>query len=76
VFRPDLPTSLNTLPSRLGDLGRREEALTGIEEVVTIWRELAARWRRAYDHQLEQLLRVVAWLEHAEDLGNASSREP
>jgi hypothetical protein len=76
VFRPDLATPLNTLPSRLGDLGRREEALTGIEEVVTIWRELAARWRRAYDHQLEQSLRVVAWLEHAEDLGNASSREP
>lgn len=53
MFRPDLARSLNTLPARLGDLARREEALTGIGEVVTIWRELAARWRGAYDHRLE-----------------------
>jgi hypothetical protein len=60
VFQPDLATSLNTLPTLLGDLGGREEALTGIEEILTIWRELAARWRGAYDHQLEQSSRVVA----------------
>ena len=38
MFRPDLAMSLNTLSIRLGGLGRREEALTGIKEAVTIWR--------------------------------------
>ena len=34
--------SLNNLSVRLGDLGRREEALAAIEEAITIRRELAA----------------------------------
>ena len=37
-----LAGSLNNLSLRLADLGRREEALTAIEEAVTICRELAA----------------------------------
>ena len=36
-----LATSLNNLSLRLADLGRREEALTAIEEAVTIRRQLA-----------------------------------
>jgi hypothetical protein len=35
--------SLNTLPIRLGGLGRREEALTGIKQAVTIWRSWLRR---------------------------------
>ncbi len=58
------------------ELGQREDALTASEEAVTIRRELAARWRGAYDHEPEQPLRVGAWIEHSEDLGDASSREP
>ncbi len=37
-----LAMSLNNLSNRLGDLGRREEALAAIQEAVTIRRELAA----------------------------------
>ena len=37
-----LAGSLNNLSVRLGDLGRREEALAAIQEAVTIRRELAA----------------------------------
>jgi hypothetical protein len=49
-------------------------ALTGIKEVVTMWRELATRWRSAYDHELEQSLRVVAWPEHGEDVSGVTFR--
>ena len=76
AFRPDLATSLNNLSVRLADLGRREEALAAIQEAVTIRRELAARWPDAYRHELEQSLQVAAWLEHGEDLSDASPREP
>jgi Tetratricopeptide repeat len=37
-----LARSLNDLSVRLGDLGRREQALAAIQEAVTIYRELAA----------------------------------
>jgi tetratricopeptide (TPR) repeat protein len=76
AFGPDLAGSLHNLSIQLSGLGRREEALAAIEEAVTIRRELAARWPAAYRHKLEQSLRVVARLEHDEDLGDASSREP
>ena len=76
AFRPDLATSLNDLALRLGELGRRVDALAAIEEAVTIRRELAARWPDAHHNELEQSLRVVAWLEHGEDLSDASPREP
>ena len=68
--------SLNNLSLRLADLGRREEALAAIQEAVTIRRELAARWPDAYQHELEQSLRVAAWLEHGEDPSDASPQEP
>ena len=42
--------SLTNLAVRLGELGRREDALAAIQEAVTIYRELAARWPDAY-HQ-------------------------
>jgi len=76
AFRPDLAMSLNNLAIYLADLGRREEALAAIQEAVTIRRELAARWPDAYHHELEQSLQVAAWLEHGEDLSDASPWEP
>src|SRR5208283_5421087 len=76
AFRPDLATSLNNLAIRLGDLGRREDALAAIQDAVTIRRELAARWFDAHGRELERSLRVAAWLEHGEDLSDASPREP
>jgi len=69
VFRPDLARSLNNLAAGLAGLGRPEEALAASQEAVTIRRELAASWPDAYHHDLEQSLRVVAWLEHGEDPG-------
>jgi Tetratricopeptide repeat len=51
-------TSLNNLSLRLGDLGRAKDALAAIEEAAQVYRELAARWPDAYDHQLEQSLEV------------------
>ncbi len=68
--------SLNDLSVRLGDLGRREEALAAIQEAVTIRRELAARWPDVYHRELERSLQIAAWLESGEDLNDASSREP
>jgi Tetratricopeptide repeat len=74
AFRPDLARSLHNLSNRLADLGRPQDALDAGEEAVTIRRELAARWPDAYRHELEQSLRVVAWLQHGES--NASSTHP
>ncbi|MEV7319314.1 tetratricopeptide repeat protein [Streptomyces sp. NPDC093970] len=42
TFLPHLATSLNNLSIRLRALGRREEALTAIEEAATTYRKLAA----------------------------------
>jgi Tetratricopeptide repeat len=72
----DLAMSLNNLAASLADLGRREDALAAIEEAVGIRRDLAARWPDVYQHELEQSLRLVAWLEQEEDLSNASPPEP
>jgi Tetratricopeptide repeat len=68
--------SLNNLSNRLADLGRREDALATIEEAVTIHRELATRWPGAYQRELEQSLRNVAWLEQGGDDSDASPQEP
>jgi hypothetical protein len=76
AFRHGLAMSLNNLAVQLGELGRPEEALAAIQEPLTIRRELAARQPDAYQHELEQSLRVVAWLEHGEDLSDASPPEP
>jgi CHAT domain-containing protein/tetratricopeptide (TPR) repeat protein len=43
AFLPDLAMSLNNLGNRLGDLGRREEALTAAEEAMRIRRRLARK---------------------------------
>ncbi|MFE2997231.1 tetratricopeptide repeat-containing serine protease family protein [Nocardia sp. NPDC059246] len=40
-FMPDLAGSLNNLSNRLADVGRREDALTTVEESVTVYRGLA-----------------------------------
>ena len=72
AFRPDLATSLNNLSVMLAGLGRREDALAAIEEAVTIRRELASKWPAAHHHELEESLRVVACLEHGENLSDAS----
>ncbi|MGH3204608.1 MAG: tetratricopeptide repeat protein [Streptosporangiaceae bacterium] len=74
AFRPHLATSLNNLAARLAGLGRREDALGVIQEAVIIRRELAVRRPDAYQQQLEQSLRVVAWLEAGGDLSDASRR--
>jgi len=56
--------------------GNRSWALAAIQEAADIRRELAARWPDVYHHELEQLLQITAWLEHGEDLNDASPREP
>ena len=61
---------------RLGELERREDALAAIQEATNLYRELAARWPDAYHQELEQSLRVAAWLEHGEDHSDAAPREP
>ena len=66
-------TSLNTLSFGLVGLGRQKNTLAAIEEAVTIRRGLAARWPDAYHYQLEQSLRVVAWVQHGES--DASPRD-
>lgn len=40
AFLPNLATSVNNLALRLGELGRREEALTASEEATDIRRRL------------------------------------
>jgi hypothetical protein len=57
---------------RLGELGRREETLAASAEAAEIYRELAARWSDAHHQELEQSLRVAAWLEHGEDHSDAA----
>jgi tetratricopeptide (TPR) repeat protein len=71
AFRPGLAASLANLSLSLSRLGRREEALAASQEAVAIRRELAARWPYAYIHELETL-RVASWLDHGEDLGEAT----
>jgi hypothetical protein len=59
MFRPDLATSLNTLSIRLDGLGPAGEGAGRDQRSRHYLAELAARWRGAYDHELEQSLRVV-----------------
>ncbi|HET8681204.1 MAG TPA: hypothetical protein VFM54_04945 [Micromonosporaceae bacterium] len=64
AFLPDLATSLNNLSIRLGELGRREDALTAIEEAVHIRRQLAVRWPGVYQQQLDESVEVLAWVKN------------
>jgi Tetratricopeptide repeat len=71
AFHADLANSLNNLALWLSDLGRREEALAASQEAVSIRPELAVGWPDAYRDDLEEPSRVVALLDHGEDLGGA-----
>jgi hypothetical protein len=75
AFRPDLALALNNLAVRLGELGRWEEALAASQEAAGTYRELAAQLPDAYQRELEQSLQVAAWLEHGENVSNASLGE-
>jgi hypothetical protein len=54
----------------------RNAALAAIQEAVDVYRDLAARWPDGYQHELEQSLQRVAWLEHGEDFTDPSPQEP
>ena len=66
-----LAMSLNSLSNRLGDLGRREEALAAIQEAITIGRELAAArpdaFRPDLAMSLHNLATILAGLGRRED---------
>src|SRR5664280_3452397 len=68
AFRRTWP-ALTNLSNRLGEMGRREDALAAGSKAIDIRRELAARWPDAHHHELEQSLRVAALLKHARELG-------
>ena len=53
---PDLANSLNNLSIRLGELGRREDALAAIEEAAGLYRELAAARPDAFGPDLAMSL--------------------
>ncbi len=76
AFRPDLALALTNLAASLASLGRRDDALAAIQEAVTIRRELVTRWPDIYHHELEQSLRIAAWLGDGENLSIGSLREP
>jgi hypothetical protein len=68
-----LASCLESLWVRLKGWGRREEALAAVEETVGVYRELAVRSPDAYRQDLDRLRQVAAWLEHGEDISDASS---
>uniref|UniRef100_UPI002AD336C5 tetratricopeptide repeat protein n=1 Tax=unclassified Frankia TaxID=2632575 RepID=UPI002AD336C5 len=53
---PDLARSLDNLGADLSELGRRDEALTATEQVVEIYRRLAAANRAAFEPDLARSL--------------------
>ncbi|MFE4633979.1 tetratricopeptide repeat protein [Streptomyces sp. NPDC056773] len=67
---PHLAASLNNLSIRLGDLGRREEALAAINEAVDVYRELAQQRPGASLPDLAMSLNNLAV-----DLGSLGRRE-
>ena len=64
------------LSVRLADLGRPKKALAASQQAAETYRELAARWPDAYQHELEQSLQVTTWLEQGADFSDAPLREP
>ena len=56
AYEPDLATSLNNLSIRLAEAGRRDEALTAIQDAVEIYRRLAAANPAAYEPDLAMSL--------------------
>ena len=67
---PELARALNNLAARLGDVGRREEALAAAEESVALRRQLAAASPAAYLPDLAMSLNNLA-----NQLGEAGRRE-
>ncbi len=67
TFRRDLAQSLNNQSNRLGDLGRREEALAAIEEAAALYRELVASRPDAFRPNLAMSLNNLSV--HLGDLG-------
>ncbi|MEU5130000.1 hypothetical protein AB0G96_28310, partial [Streptomyces mobaraensis] len=64
AYLPDLATSLNNLSIQLGEVGRREEGLTAIQEAVRIRRALAeTKYPELLEAALQHSLEVTAWLE-------------
>ncbi|MEU1720351.1 tetratricopeptide repeat protein [Nonomuraea sp. NPDC005692] len=66
AFLPALAMSLNNYSVALGELGRREEALEAVIEAVAIRRRLAKARPDAHQRQLQQSLRVLAWLQRGD----------
>ena len=56
AHEPDLAMSLNNLSIRLADAGRRDEALTAIQDAVEIRRRLAADNPAAHEPDLALML--------------------
>ena len=56
AYEPALASSLNNLSVRLAEAGRRDEALTAIEEAVAVYRRLAAANAAAYEPDLASSL--------------------
>ena len=56
AYEPALASSLNNLSVRLAEAGRRDEALTAIEEAVAVYRRLAAANAAAYEPDLAMSL--------------------
>ncbi|MFI1177881.1 tetratricopeptide repeat protein, partial [Streptomyces melanogenes] len=67
---PVLARSLNNLSVRLGDVGRREEALAAVNEAVDIWRDLARSRPDAFLPDLATCLNNLS-----ADLGAVGRRE-
>ena len=69
--------SLNNLSVRLGELGRREEALAAIQEAVTIRRELAAARPDAFRPDLASSLNNLSHrLGEPGAAGGGAGRDP
>jgi Trypsin-like peptidase domain len=59
-IKPDLASALNNHSNRLGDLGRREEALTAITEATDLYRALAGTRPDAFTPDLATSLNNLA----------------
>ncbi|MER5466380.1 tetratricopeptide repeat protein, partial [Streptomyces sp. NPDC002668] len=66
AFQRDLAMSLNNLSVRLGELGRREEALAAINEALHIRRQPNYTHPDAQESALDQSRRNQSWLRNDE----------
>jgi tetratricopeptide (TPR) repeat protein len=70
AYEPDLAGSLNNLSVRLAETGRRDEALTAIEQAVAVYRRLASANAAAYEPDLASSLNNLSV-----DLAEAGRRD-